>query len=368
MKFQKFAALLLVLSMSVATFAACDSQDNDTLPSEDVNEVIDTTKATTAASDETSITLEETTEAPSQEGVFDYGVGGANEFAYNAYLEYIDVIEEANPDTEMKYLFCNTYPVGDSDWTLLAAPVDSSTYTEYFLADGAVNVGTQVTDSLMSFSKDELTSMPVMFYSGYTDAEDYGFTTNVPDGTYYGKIFGVSMDGTKFFAEIAEPVLIPVTEYDGLDHANTIIDINGDPVVLPYKGTLVVSGTYEYGKAMTMFDDDIYFDHLDDGTCILKNTNETVVTYKSRYVVLSVAEDCAISDKFLSLYGKSDDLTLLPNEGDNNVLKSFYYQCMTDDEYMGTFNSKYNDWSSCYGTLSPVVITNGQITDMTIGW
>lgn len=366
MKFLKYAALILVLSMSTAVAVSCSDNTNNL---DETTASIENTKATTtAATEEVQLpTLEETTLASQDESVFDYGEYGVNAYAFNAYLEYIDTIEEESEE-EMHYLFCNTYVTGQSDWTLLAGPAQSNTYTQYYLADGRVVEGSSITEDYMAFSANEIKNMPVMFTSGYTSAENYHLESSIPDGTYYGKIFGVSLDGTKIYAELSEPVLIPVTEYDGLDHADSIIDIYGNPVVLPFKGALVVSGTYEYGKATTMFDDDFYFEKQPDGTCILLNSDESVVTYNSRYVVLEIAPDAAISDNFLSLYNKSDDITVLPNDGDTNILKSFYFQCMTDNEYMGTYNVRYNDWSSSYGTLSPVIVSNGVAIDLTISW
>lgn len=372
MKFQKFAALMLAFTVCAAALSACDSTDTSETSKETTTvatkETEETTLETLAPTTEATKATEETEETEESATEDFYGEEGITNYTYNLYMNYIDELEAQNEGTDMLYTFYNYSGEGDFNYTLLAKPAGTDTFSQYIVSKGEITQGAYISDSIPSFTVDEIKKLPVLAQLGRTAEDDYHVVDSLSDGTYYGNIIAFTLDGTKAFIEASDPVLIPLTELDGLDKNVEVTDLNDEPIFIPGYGPLITSDNYEYGRNDTMFDGAFYFVRLEDGTAILIGDSDVVITYNTRYLAIDIAPDCEITDNFLFLYGKSENNAELPNEGDNNMLKSFYYQCMTDEDYMGKYNSIYGEWSTAYGILEPITVSGGKITSLTFGW
>lgn len=373
MKFQKFAALLLAFTVCTATLTACDSAE----PSESTSEATttttvaqeteETTLATLAPTTESTEATEETEETEESANEDIYGEEGIAKYTYDLYMNYIDELEAQNEGTDMLYAFYDYSGEGDFKFSLLAKPAGTDTFTQYILSNGEIAQGSYISDSILAFTADEIKKLPVLAHLGDTADDNFHIVDSLPDGTYFGNICAFSLDGTKALIEASDPVRIPLTELDGLDKNVEVTDLNGEPIFIPGYGQLITSDGFEYGRNDTMFDNVFWFVRQDDGTAILMGDSDVVVTYNTKYLTIDIAPDCEITDNFLFLYGKADNEAEIDEEA-NNILKSFYYQCMTDEEYMGKYNDIYGDWSTAYGILEPITVTNGKITSLTFGW
>lgn len=353
----KFMAVLLALSITLGSCAACDSNKDVTSTT---NTIVETTTSETAVTTETTEATEETTEATTVETTVEeidspvYTPEGYDA-AYKAYMDYIDTVEESG-DSEYRYGFIECYNLNMSDapYVLVISEAGSDSVSQYVSIDGNIFDDDTVLYDGPTMTYDGIKSLPVLINTSLYN-ENTVISNSIADGTYYGSMLAFSLDGTKAWGYFGKAITISEDKYNSLKEGDNLGDvINNDEFSDEYY-TLSEDGR---------FGDDYHFAETTNGDgYILLAASDVVVTTSEFMAFVDISSDCAISDHFVWLEG-TDKF----QEESNSFIDTCYYNSLANDGVLSSYYINHNGWTGAYGLLEPVVIENGTITQMTLGW
>ncbi len=173
------------------------------------------------------------------------------------------------------------------------------------------------------------------------------FDDNIADGTYYGTILGVSVDGTTAFALIGDPVIITDDLLNSQDPNSTVLDYNGVPVD--------ITDYYENVGDIP---------HPVDISYELTGSSDVHFVVNQRLVILSIRNDVTVTDNIQVLM---PDMIINPEDfGSTAFTQSFYWGYLLSSNNPNPVS--VNGWYICNNILEPMVITDGQAANMVIGF
>lgn len=367
-KFTKITAIMLTFCMALAMMAGCDDSSSkkskkdkkEKVSQEEVDEHNEITESiiadieaneTTEETEETEETTKETTEETTEETeVIEFtlpdGYASKEEYVFEKYQEKIDEINAEDPDALYCYADANEY--GNDSWTsLVVLKTGASEPEEFNCKNGElVSLGTPAYAD-PAFDYETIKKLPV-----FMEVWGYEFVDKIDNGTYYGSVWGFSLDGTKMLVSLGTPIIISADEYNSIK-AGDVFTVGDDEIVV----------SDDYDGTNLMFNDDVWFSELEDGNYVLMTSSDYILHYNDKVTIVDIAPDCDIYDNYVSLYGSSDD-TYEPD----SFINSCYYAAYTDDNKAGSFNYQIGDWREAYAILEPVVVENNTITSVHLGW
>lgn len=367
MKFKKFAAIALAATMALSAFAACDNssskkshKDKEKVEKEDEDEDEEEEETEEAEESEETEATEETTEETepaetSEEATHEYDFDtddekAMSEFCFKAFMDFIDDYEDKNPGT--LYNFTSYAADSDFEWDLLVKTGEDK-YDVYGIVDAEVvklpYEAEWTTENAVEY--DVIKTLPV-----FMETFDYTYVTELPDGEYYGDMIGFLDDGSKAAFMIGKPIIISPEQYESLEDDQELFDIDGNDT--DFIVTIDEDGTMFFGG--------MWFVEREDGNYILMTDSDIKVTYDHQCVILDIADDAKISDSFSYLY---DNGEFTPSSDKKTAFTqtSFYYYA-TEDEYTTYLASNYNGWTFFSGIVEPIIVEDGVVTEMALGW
>ena len=390
MKNKKVLALMLAATMSLSSFAltGCSDDNVEATTENDVaetseEEVVETSETTTEETSEettestTEESIEETTEATTEETTEEtaapedgYIKESANEDnaddakAYSAFMDYVtygDFPDDAVFTFE-QYCFSSDDNV-DSRWGLIITLGEDA--TSYAVVNGEVTelspaYGVYATAGL---KRDDFLKLPIMEeISG-----EFIDSSEIPDGTYYGDILSITEDGKRAIVYISDSIKIDQDAFESLDTATSFYDINGEEYIITERsdwGELTIvdeDGVTLYG----WFNEYTYNDA--SHTYTMYTDSDCVVEHHTRLCFIDIAEDCLVEDHFIWLgdFGTTDPTIGYDPTEPLTMVNSYYFYML----YTAPYGNSYNEWiTGPNSILEPVVISNNQIVEVTLGW
>lgn len=185
------------------------------------------------------------------------------------------------------------------------------------------------------------------------------FEDSTPDGDYNCMIRAVSLDGTKVFAFIQEPIFITAEEYFNIKPGDHLTLVDDDP---RFPHELNVRDDFSFDDPTNMFvNNTLFFQECEDGNYVLVSThgNEEAyrcfyTCYKTRMVFLDISPDCVVIEDdhdSETPYGFVD--------GPNAFTRSFYFFDRTKSKPV-----VYNDWIRLGSKDIPIIVKDNTIVQM----
>ncbi len=357
-------AVILSLMLVTSTICSCSKEleDTESTQAELIEETVEETSfeepANTSAPDEapeaTSSLITTSINYLSDEDI------------YNLFVNYANFIYSQNPDGNLRFNYSTDYTDGNIYPTLQIGYAGASTCQKYIIDNGEVVFYQEGPFNGIHFTYEEFIQLPIMIDMLFSTRpiDNIRLETTVPDGTYYGDISAISLDGSMALITVGDPVIITTETYDSLEPGDHLPMLDDNPF---YDLTVLDN----YGEEGVLMFGDLYFIEQADGTYILKGDSDYTPIYNERFLLINIAPDCHIEDTFIWLYGPHEgdisniDISVFPySDGPNNLSNTTYFHSMTDSD----FNTSYNGWIECYGILEPVVISNNTIVNLRLGW
>ena len=367
MKNRKIIALLLAAAMSFTMLGVTACTKTDVSESEEDEEIETEVVETEAVATETEFvetTIAETepaveTEVAQPDIVSPNENNDADAIAYALFMEFVRN-GSFDSGAEFAFDYCRYTqddPV-DSRWGLVVKINDE--ITNYAVINGHVEATTMGYDWFNDscLSREAFLQLPMMI----SDVRgEFGLSSEIENGTYYGSLLAMNTSGTRVFALIAYPIIIDEAAYGNLSGATSFTDIYGE--------------TYTLESPYTEYDNIIYdesgrqlygwFTSNGDGTYRLISESDYTMSHNGTLCYIDIADNCEIVDSFAWLAGAEDPSVGVNPEAPLTLINSHYYDTMINYEY----GNAYNGWVQGYSAiLEPVVVENGQITSMVLGW
>lgn len=224
--------------------------------------------------------------------------------------------------------------------------------TRYSIVDGEI-VAEEVPEALYEqaehyplLSRNDILRCPI--FSDLWTPGAIAFEDNLADGTYYGSVIGVSADGTQLFALIGEPVVITDELLDMQDPDSQILDYNGIPVDLAFGGFYERCGDIR---------------HPEDVSYELTGDSDVHYIVNARLVIIPIADDAIVTDAVSVFFG--DGLFNPEDYGDTTFTQSDAWGLTIGA--IGSPTSTVNGWYVSHFIIEPMVVTDGQITEIYFG-
>lgn len=370
-KFTKAAVIALALCLSANVLAACsDNTKDDTDKQKETKATTETTAEETTKADEpeettteaTEEATEETTEATTEETTVETNnevkVYTSEDYdkAYDAYMNQIDTIN-ASGDGDYLYGFVwdRTEEAADVPYVLVASKPGDDNVLQYVSVDGEIIDSDSFLFDGPTLTYETIKKLPAIMETFYF-SEDTVINDSIKDGLYYGDILAVSVDGTKVLASFGNPVIISAEKYDALQEGDNLGDVTGIDLFSDEYYTL-----NEYG----CFGDDFYFSER-DGEYILYGSSDCIISYGGDLAHVDIGTDCKITDNFIWLTGADGFEQELV--ADSLADTCFLSDMTSEDGMLGQYRINHNGWTEASAILEPVVIENGTIKEITLGW
>ncbi len=215
-------------------------------------------------------------------------------------------------------------------------------------------------------------ALPCMcnFFSGNTVTE----MSDPTDGRYFGSIVAAAVDGSSVLLLIGDPIILTEEEYSDLEI--------GDVIDCPpmYDGEepgmtvtdILDSGRNRYvqldnGAAECWFVQGSYTEDPTD--YILMTSSDNPVWLNPRLVLVSLADNCDVSDTYSFLFSNGDDSQFdgWNTDPDANAFTSSVYWYYETSVQLNP-PEVVNGWVPADGLVYPVVIENGEVTSINIEW
>ena len=377
---------IIALMTAVSLLASCSK----TAPAESTTEgttEATTTEATEAATETTAaatptprVTVTPTpmpTSTPEPTPPGDVLTEGSDQ--YDMFMTKIDEIEASAPG-QYSYRFSI-----EMNSCILTA-FDGTEQTMYVIKDGEMTEyiperpNYYASDIFMSY--EDIREFPFLTNT-WTSFDTLGeesvefdtpvtsFVDSVPDGMYFGGLVGLSTDGTTALIIAATPISIDREEILALEEGDSI----------GYRDFTVEQIHYTEGSDYVQID--LSSESFNIGCLHLTNNNDAD---DSRLYLCEESNDWMLENAVIVQVpvspsvelGGNYEIMLYGQEGydpgdqemtGNSLLDSSYWAYISDDENNYNYSSGTNNgWRDCCGGLEPVVIENGQITYMAIGY
>lgn len=111
---------------------------------------------------------------------------------------------------------------------------------------------------------------------------------------------------------------------------------------------------------------DYYNFSLDEesGKYMFMDLNEMPVVHNVKMAIVDFADSVKVNDQYPSLIegsnNQSGELT--------NITDTYFITNVVNDEMTSEYYSRYNGWITCTTNITPVVISNNQISEITLSW
>lgn len=389
MKFKKTITILLAMTMVASAVAGCSEKkpadkDNNVAATEEKEPEETTVSDSKPAETEATEAKDEDTEASNTEIPDDFEIlypdddfldkqdeilsdyGSLDEAAYVIFNAKIDELHSENPDLRFQYCmyYTNEYPIC---WGLCAGEAGSDKCTLY-LSDGKDTIEY---DNEYDFIGDQCTYDEIKQYPLITDS--YYFATKpvtdtrfnkVEDGRFFGFLVGISKDGSKAFVSLGEPYLLSEEEVQALKPGDTIKFFEDDPTC---DFDEIVSDGFDGTKNGYLYEVFDYYNFSFDeesGKYMLLDLNEMPVTHNVRLAIVDFADSVKVEDQYPALYDGSDSQSGVFT----NITDTYFFTDVVNDGITSEFFSRYNGWITCLTNVTPVVISNNQISEITFSW
>lgn len=299
---------------------------------------------------------------------------------YDMFMAKIDEIEASSPG-QYEYQFAIEMN------SCILTVFDGTDKIMYVITDGVISDYNEdvkqyayIPDTYLSY--EEIKLIPFLCDTRFSfdtlgeDAVDFNapvteVVENIPDGMYFGGLIGLSVDGTSAFIIAGTPISFDRDEMLALDE--------GDPIgYLDFTVEKIHSNSdYDYVQI------DLSSESFNIGCLHLTNNNDAD---DSRLYLCEESNDWMLENAVIVQVpvspsvelGGNYEIMLYGQEGydpgdremtGNSLLDSSYWAYISDDENNYNYSSGTNNgWRDCCGGLEPVVIENGQITYMAIGY
>lgn len=361
----------LTLCLSIGAFSACS--DTTQYISDAESQVSSATSESsvdnTTTTDEATENISETVTSSTDESGSEIGDNSESETtttsnspsyntAYKAFMNHIDTIEAAK-DGEYLYGFVMEYGVEGADvpYILVASKIGSNEVSQFISVDGQIKEDhTSIYDG-PTLTYETIKKLPVLAET-YFFSEETKIYDSVEDGLYYGSISAISLDGTKVLASFGKPVIISKEQYDSFKVGDNLGEV---------LGIQELSDEYYTYNSNGYFGDDYEFQQYKDGNeYILYGPSDYVINYDGRLAFMEINSDCSITDNFIWLVDSENyDQTSVAG----SLAKTYFYNDMTSADGMhGQYYPNHNGWTHAYAIMEPVVVKDGSIVDITLGW
>ncbi|MCQ2483486.1 MAG: hypothetical protein MJ153_08380 [Clostridia bacterium] len=286
----------------------------------------------------------------------------SNEADAAAYELFMDFVQDGSFDSNAEFAFeCLRYgsndPV-DSRWGLVVKTGDDM--VSYAVIKGQVKETSLGHDWYPHkyLSREDFLQLPIMLndISG-----KFGSSDDIENGTYYGWIYCTNTDGTQLLAEIAFPVIIDSSTYEGLSDASEFTDIYGETYTLESEYNedeneiIDESGEILHG----------WFTPDEDGNYRFISDSFFTPTHNGTLCFIDIADDCVIEDTFAWLMNSGEPTVGFNPDEPFTFRNSHFYN------YVVTYilGNVYNGWAEGGpAILEPVTVEDGQIVSMVIGF
>ncbi len=347
-------------SSEVETSATESSITESSITETSATEISIAETETTATETTKETQISEETSEPS-ESVF-VSANENNEADAAAYELFMDFVRNGSFDSDAEFAFeCLRYgrndPV-DSKWGLVVKTGDDM--LSYAVIKGQVKETSLGHDWYPHkyLSREDFLQLPIMLndISG-----KFGSSDDIGNGTYYGWIYCTNTAGTQVLAEIAFPIIIDSSTFENLGEVTSFTDIYGETYTLESEYTegenviIDESGEKLYG----------WFTANEDGTYRLISDSVFTLTHNGTLCFINIADDCIIEDTFAWLMGTGEPTVGVNPDEPLTFRNSHFYN------YVVTYvlGNVYNGWAEGGpAILEPVVVENGQIVNMVIGF
>jgi len=382
MKRIRAGALLICLSLILVSLTSCDSTSSkETRRSRDRRnrsteeaETEETQSEETAPVTDVTETETEVTE-PTVEPTFDTSDEDPGDLRYEIYMEFCKGYSEI--DRNYLFGFSENYGTSPMTFNVLMYEPDFKTLNTYYYDD--YNSFDLIDSELITedteykiknlLPYEEFSKFPCMI-SEDEFWEPIVFADKIEDGRYFGDSIAFSNDGTKAFLLLGEGIIYTEEEFNNLKV--------GDKIKIDFYETEYATVTevndsdeaydrVKFDIDYIWFDKGVYTENKTD--YILMSDSENPVYTNTRLVILDIAPDVKVTDRYSWLMGdgyEDAQAQFIEDNGYTNPLQMtpfWYYSSIYEFR-----RESSNGWSPMFGLIYPVVIENGEIASINIEW
>lgn len=380
MKRRKIMAALLAFSLIASMSCGCRRNgypENTSVPDEETEQTTEETSEETdetegsQESSETTPQTEETEEVPdlpeesSESTDPDAGSSGQENDVSQQFQMLRDFAQQYSQEHGgSTFGYGEVYRHGDFELSLFINSPDEGLMA--FECDGQdVNqLDTSDADESACISPDVFFSLPCPFDTNRVSGCDL---QQPSDGTYYGDIVAMRLDGGEAMIWYGDGYTMTQEEVEALNV--------GDVVTLPYPVYAEIGGPTELtvssivsnasGHDCYVLGDNYSFAWTGDSYLLYDNSNPVV--FQGHMATVPISEDVTVTEAFMfNVDDEAAQQQFIDTYGNGNALleSDFYYSVYVGPDSIYLYTN--DGWSEGAGQLHPFTVSNGSITDMTV--